>query len=285
MGPREVVRSLVWSGLGLPLLVTILALTIGGIAHRTWRYVAYAVWLVILTTMALRQSGGGVRHDGALFVLVVATVPLAVSLLSGASWKLSQLTAWAVVCVLGIMAVGVGANAAWQYRHEAVHGDPVRWLEAHVPAGTTVYLSDLFAVPLPTEQSAEALWTEAARPDAWRAKFARAAQRLGLERDRQPRAMSEDPMQLERASRRRWFILGAPLESGRPRYDIRIVGVGSVFGLSADAVVEHLCKEGGAYISGGAPIDRLGPPKAVWRSAGRQQLAVYFVEAGRPCGS
>jgi hypothetical protein len=286
-GPAEVMRSLVWSGLGLPLLVTILVLAIGGFARRTWRYVAYAVWLVLLTTMALRQSGGGVRHDGALFVLVVATVPLAVSVLLESGWSLplGRLAASAVVCLLGITAIGAGAYAAWQYRTEAVHGDPVRWLEAHVPAGTPVYLSDSFAVPLPTEQSAEALWTEAARPDAWRVKFARAAQRLALERGRQPRAMSEDPMQLERASRRRWFILGAPLAGGRPRYDIHIVGVGSVFGLSVDAAVEHLCKQGGAYISSGAPIDRLGPPKVVWRSAGRNRLAVYVVDAGTSCGS
>jgi hypothetical protein len=286
-GPAEVMRSLVWSGLGLPLLVTILALAIGGAARRTWRYVAYAAWLVILTTMSLRQSAGGVRHDGALFVLVVATVPLAVSVLSGSSWKprFVQLMASVVVCLVGVMAVGVGAHAIWQYRNDAVHGDPVRWLEANVPAGTAVYLSDSFAVPLPTEQSSEALWTEAARPDAWRTKFARAAQRLGLERGRQPRAMSEDPMQLERASRRRWFILGAPLAGGRPRYDIRLVGVGSVFGLSIDAVVDRLCKEGGAYISHGAPVDRLGSPKMVWRSAGRNRLAVYFVEAGKSCRS
>jgi hypothetical protein len=285
-GPGEVVRSLVWSGLGLPLLVTILALAIGGTVRRTWRHVAYAAWLALLATMALRQSGGGVRHDGALFVLVVATVPLAVSVLLRSSWqpRFGRLMASAVVCLLGVTALGAGAYAAWQYRNNAVHGDPVGWLEAHVPAGTIVYLAESFAVPLPTEQSAEALWTEAARPDAWRAKFARAAQRLGLEPGRQPRAMSEDPMQLERAARRRWFILGAPLAGGRPRYDIRLVGVGSVFGLSVDAVVDHLCKEGGAYISNGAPIDRLGPPKVVWRSAGRQQLAVYFADAGHPCG-
>lgn len=286
IGPAEVMRSLMLSGLGLPLLVTVLALAIGGAARRTWRFVAYAAWLAILAAMSLRQSAGGVRHDGALFVMVVATVPLAVSMLSAPNWKprLAQLLASAVVFLLCVTAVGAGAYSAWQYRNNAVHGDPVRWLEANVPAGTTVYLSDSFAVPLPTEQSAEALWTEAARPDAWRAKFARAAQRLGLEPGRQPRAMSEDPMQLERAARRRWFILGAPLASGRPRYDIRLVGVGSVFGLSVDAVVDHLCKEGGAYISDGAPIDRLGPPKIVWRSAGRHQLAVYFVAAGRPCG-
>jgi hypothetical protein len=147
-GPGEVVRSLVWSGLGLPLLVTILALAIGGLGRRTWRYVVYAAWLIILTTMALRQSGGGVRHDGALFVLVVATIPLAVSVLLGSGWNpLSRLTASAVVCLLAITAVSAGAYAAWQYRNEAVHGDAVRWLEAHVPAGTTVYLSDSFAVP------------------------------------------------------------------------------------------------------------------------------------------
>jgi len=285
-GPGEVMRSLLWSGLGLPLLVTILALAIGGIARRAWRYVVYAAWLAILTTMSLRQSGGGVRHDGALFVLVVATVPLAVSVLLGSNWKprFGPLMASAVAFLLGVTAVAAGAYAAWQYRNDAVHGDPVRWLEANVPAGTAVYLSDSFAVPLPTEQSAEALWTEAARPDAWRAKFARAAKRLGLEPGRQPRAMSEDPMQLERASRRRWFILGAPLASGRPRYDIHLVGVGSVFGLSVDAVVDHLCKEGGAYISNGGPIDRLGRPGMVWRSAGQRQLAVYFIGAGRPCG-
>lgn len=284
-GPGDVLRSLVRGGIGVPLLATILALTTAGMLGRTWRYVAYAVWLAILTGMALRQSGGGLRHDGALFVLVVGTVPVAVSLLlkPSASPRLGRLAASAAACLFGITAVGVGVYAAWQYREDAVHGDPVRWVEAHVPAGSTVYLADAFAVPLPTERSAEALWTEAARPDAWRSKIARAAKRLDLPTGGWPRAMSEDPMQLERALRRRWFILGAPLAIGRRRYDIRLVGVGSVFGLSPDAVADLLCKDGGAYISSGAPIGRLGPPKAVWHSAGGHQLAVYVVEAGRPC--
>jgi hypothetical protein len=140
-------------------------------------------------------------------------------------------------------------NAAWDYHRQAVHKKAVQWIEAHMPAGTVVYLADAFVVPLPTSQSADSLWAEAARPDAWRTKFARAAQRLALGRADPPRAMSEDPMQLERALRRRWFILGAPEAAGRPRYDIRIVGVGSVFGIASDTVVDRLCREGGTYIN------------------------------------
>jgi hypothetical protein len=197
-------HSLLWTGVGLPLLATALILATSGIARGTWRYLAYAVWLAILAAMSLRQSGGGLRHDGALFVLVVALVPVAISALLTSSWspRLGRLTATAAAWLFGVTAVGAGAYAAWEYRQQAVHSEVVQWLETHVPAGTVVYLADAFIVPLPTDRSAESLWTEATHPDAWRAKFARAAQRLDLGRDGPPRAMSEDPMQLERALRR-----------------------------------------------------------------------------------
>jgi hypothetical protein len=79
MDPGAVMHSLVWAGVGLPLAATILILAISGAGRGPWQYVAYAVWLTILTAMSLRSSGGGLRHDGALFVLVVTTVPLAMA--------------------------------------------------------------------------------------------------------------------------------------------------------------------------------------------------------------
>lgn len=109
--------------------------------------------------MALRQSGGGLRHDGALFVLVVVTVPFAISALviSFRNCRLGKFIASAATCIFGLTAIGAGITAVWEYRREAVHDEAIQWLEVHLPTGSAVYLSDAFVVPLPTDQSAEAL--------------------------------------------------------------------------------------------------------------------------------
>jgi hypothetical protein len=192
--------------------------------------------------------------------------------------------------VVGFVAIFIAATAvlsggysAWMTRQSAVHGDPVRWIEANVSPGSRVFLDDGFAVPLPTRAASDFLWAEAAGPDAWRAKYQRAARRLSLGDDDPPRAMSEDPLQLERAQRRRWFLLGASLAAARPRYDIRLVGAGSVFAVSQEAALEALCTQGGVYLHAGVPFDRLGPPKVIWTSQdpGRA-LMIYVIEAPSP---
>ena len=288
LGPAQVILSMFKAGIGLPLFAVLLALGISGVARRKWQHFAYAGWVGLLTALALRQSVGGVRHDGALFVLVVALSPLALSAMLTClpAPRVNQLAVWLAACLFGLSALAIGIPATELYRQQVIPGSVVEWLEKHVPAGTTIYLTDTFAVPLPTEESAEALWAEVTRPDAWHAKFARAARRLNLRGDRlPPRAMSEDPMQFERALRRRWFILGAPLAVSRPRYDIRIVGVGSAFSVPLETAIDRLCKEGGAYIHTGLPIDRLGPPKIDWRSPDGQVLSVYAIEPASSANS
>lgn len=295
--PLGVLRGMLAAGLGVPLGATIVLLAAGAAVRRSWPYGFSALWLALLAAMALRQSGGGMRHDGALFVLTVALAPVALSLLlgapsraqpaSGRPFRGGPLLASMAAAVFGLGAVAAGIASVWDYRQDAVHDQAVSWLEANVPAGTAVYLSDEgFTVPLPTEAAADALWTEAARADAWRLKFARAAQRLSFERSSPPRALSEDPVQLERALRRRWFMLGAPLAPGRPRYDLRLVGAGSAFSLQPLAVAAQLCREGGAFLFSGLDATAgqlLGAPTRLWRSpSGRRTVALYVVPPPGP---
>ena len=103
-------------------------------------------------------------------------------------------------------------------------------------------------MPLPTAESADRLWGQTASGEAWRIKYRHAAQRLSLGANL-PRAMSEDPMQLERAMRRRWFILGAPVDTKRPRYDLYTAGAGSPFSIPFDDMPGILCRQGGTYVT------------------------------------
>jgi len=191
-----------------------------------------------------------------------------------------------VAALLGLQVTASGAYAAWDGYRNAVQGDAVAWIEENVPAGSPVYwVEGFFRMPLPTPESADRLWALTANPEAWRLKYRHAAQRLSLG-DNLPRAMSEDPMQLERAVRRRWFILAAPVDTKRPRYDLRTAGSGTPFAIPFEEMPGILCKQGGTFVYVGVASPRIAfPPMKIWAPANGSPLstiALYSIAPPKP---
>ena len=280
----DVVRGLLESGIGVP-IVLVLALLILAARGPGWLFhVATGLWLALMAAMALRPSNHGLRHDGALLVIAAVMAPVALALGLNLARRLAvQRVATIVTILLRVQVLAAGGLAAWTTYRAAVRGDPVAWIESHVPPGSRLYWTDGFAVPLPTTENADHLWSEVAAPDAWRKKFEAAAQRFHLGADL-PRAMSEDPMQLERAQRRRWFILGGQIDKTRPRYDLRLRAE-TDFALPLTEIVKRMCAEGGAFVHQGAPLDQLGTAKATWLPLSGDPLGavrIYQLDPPRP---
>jgi hypothetical protein len=262
--------QLVVAGVGLPILASIAALLLTPRGSGRICAIATGLWMALLTLLAMRPSVHGLRHEGALLLLSTVMIPFAVARAMEATR-----VGTAIVCLLALHVAVTGADEAWSQSRAAAGADPVAWLERHLPAGATVYWADGFKVPLPTAEASDRLWGDVASPDAWRVKYQRAAQRLGLGAS-SPRAMSEDPMQLERALRRRWFILGAPVDSARPRFDVHLVAEATPFATSHAQAIEALCNRGGTYVYFGQPSERLGRPTVIWNPAIADRLAMII---------
>ncbi len=272
------------AGIAGPIVITIAGLLVASRGPGRWFNRAIGVWIALLGALALKPSIHGLRHDGALLLLTAVMVPEAIeqSLAVLASARLRQVVT-VVAALLGLQVTVAGARAAWGTYGNAVQGDPVAWLEHNVPAGSTVYWVDGFKVPLPTVEASERLWAETANADAWRLKYRHAAERLALG-GRLPRAMSEDPMQLERSQRRKWFILGAAVDTIRPRFDIHVVADGTPFAMTFADLMARLCAQGGTYVHIGAPIERLGKSRMQWTPANGSVngVIIYTVEPPKP---
>jgi hypothetical protein len=258
-----------------------------------WFTIAAGLWVALLAAMALKPSIHGLRHDGALLVLVAALAPVALQqFLARSTFQAApRVVTLLLAALLGLHVIATGTLAAVAAWRAAVQGDPVAWLEQNVPAESTVYWVEGFKVPLPTVGSSERLWAETANPQAWRIKYRHAAERLTLG-GQAPRAMSEDSLQLDRALRRRWFILGATgtadpaVDAKRPRYDIHLVAKFGPFAETVGEVLDALCTKGGTYIYIGWPNERLGEPRMRWRPAdpSRNSIIIYTIEPPAPGG-
>ena len=255
--------DLILTGVALPLVGTIVVLLLTRPRGSGVYTVAIGLWMAALA-LAMRPSVHGLRHEGALFLLSAVMAPVALARASEATRNMTANRVVAVVATLLALHIGLaGMHAAWVEYGKTVRADPVAWLEQNVPEGATVYWVDGFKMPLPTPESADAVWGQVTHQHAWLIKYRQAARRLALG-DRVPRAMSEDPMALEEALRRRWFILGAMVDSTRRRFNLRPVAEGTSFAASHLEVVEVLCTRGGTYAYYGRPVTRLGPPTMVW---------------------
>lgn len=272
--------ALLSAGIALPLAGCLAALLPAPAGRGRPFAIASGILLALLTFLALRPSLGGMRHDGALLLLVAVMSPVALARLQALrlAGRLPQL-ATAVAGLLALHLAVAGAREAWTFRSDAVPGDAVAWLEQHVPSGETVFWPYGFRTPLPTPENADALWAEVATLEATRIKYRRISQRLSLEA-RLPRAMDEDSMQLDRSIRRGWFILGAPVDTSRPRYFLRpsggTAGVGTPFATPFPEIVEELCAQGGTVVYYGEPIPRLGKPTVIWEPPSGKKLAVVI---------
>lgn len=75
--------------------------------------------------------------------------------------------------------------------------------------------------------------------------------------------MSQDRIASDYRFRRRYYILGAPVEPKRPRYDLREDFEGSFYDRYTDAIVADLCQHGGVYPRYGTALSQLPAPAMV----------------------
>jgi hypothetical protein len=238
------------------------------------------VYALLLLVSMLTGFAYGIHQHGAVFIawfllVVVIFQPLE--------------TRWPWIC--NLLAIGALVFPLIQSSRDirATHAaddreDSVRWVEQHVPAGTTVYLFDGgMRSLLPTSESAAALWNEVNDDQAWRKKVESGLTRFKLSADELPRALSEENLIQERANRRKWFILGGKKDPSIPRYDIRMVMSSPVFGIHDldSAMKQH----GGVLIwrdGYDMPIPNLGPPLVQWLNADRTGVRIFCTPDVRP---
>ncbi|MGA3067008.1 MAG: hypothetical protein ABSF29_09195 [Tepidisphaeraceae bacterium] len=165
-----------------------------------------------------------------------------------------------------------------QYRALYDHEQSTQWIEAHVPAGTTVYFSSGgYRSLLPTPASADALWSEVTDDQAWRKKFESGLKHFHVTTDQLPRALSEANLLLERSNRRGWFILGSRTDLPDPRYDIRLVLTSPIFGVQD--LQTAMRQQGGILVwrESGSNLKKpdLGPPLVQWLNQDGYGTSIY----------
>jgi hypothetical protein len=272
------------AGCIVPLVIAIAGLTLAGL-RRNWPALGCAILLGLNTILALRPSEHGLQHDGALIVMIVALAPFGVSTLS----ELAPIPRRFSICV-ALIATIVGP-CLWQgVKTSFIDGrsltpdQSIDWIEANVPADTPVYVdSGQFRSLLPTSKAADRLWADVASPFVWKEKYLHDMARFGLDDGEPPRVMSTDRMDADIGNRRRFYMLGVPSQTDRPRYDLRPVSYGSFFDMPPKMAIDQLCREGGTYLHSGAAIPDLPTPAMSWVRRDGNSTFIYEIAAGG-CG-
>jgi hypothetical protein len=272
------------AGCIVPLVIAVVGLTLAGL-RRNWPALGCAIWLGLNTILALRPSEHGLQHDGALIVMIVALAPFGVSALL----ELAPIPRRFPVCV-AVIAIIVGpclwqgVKTAFVYGRSLAPDQSIDWIEANAPADTPVYVdSGQFRSLLPTPKAADRLWADVASPFVWKEKYLHDMARFGLNDSEPLRVMSTDRMDADLGNRRRFYLLGAPGQTDRPRFDLRSVSYGSFFDMPPKTAIEQLCREGGTYLHSGAAIPDLPAPAMSWVRRDGNSTFVYEIAAGG-CG-
>jgi hypothetical protein len=135
------------------------------------------------------------------------------------------------------------------YRASYAPDNATAWVNAHVPAGTILYMNRTYRDPLPTPTSANAIWDEVMSRDAPRRKFESGLARMNLGEVSMPPALSEQSMATERGNARHYYILGSRAERVGPRYDLRRYHSSAVFGIpSGQSPLPAFLETGGVMI-------------------------------------
>jgi hypothetical protein len=275
MSAAQGLVELLWNqGMGLAVIGCI-AGSLVAVLRSERHYKLLGVYFALLFANLVFGTGYGLRHQGAV--------------LCGLVWVASLLLPFLRVrpaiqyVVAGAMVLPVFVRAAIHVEKlRAVSSDnrATEYIEGNVPPSTPVYISGLEShPPLPTSAASDRLWRDAADADAWRVKIRAGAEHYKLGRVEYPRALSEDHTAQERSNRRRWFILGANVDTQRPRYDIWLYSGGSPFDVPETHIVEQVKKTGGALIWRGGVIPEFEPAAAQWLGEDGSGTRVYVVTA------
>jgi hypothetical protein len=273
----------IWNngGIAIAMLVTLAGFAVTGLERR-WADLACGVWLAINIAVASHPSTHGLHHDGALLVMIVALAPLALAAFErNFRFARGQCAVIAIAIVAAASSLWSGSVFALTARGGLLSDDSVAWIEKNVPAGARVFTVGNHAkVLLPTPAAADRLWADVVAPDAWIAKYVHDTERFASGGMRPLRVMSSDRTGSDRGNRRRFHMLGAPLEPARPRYDLWLVSLGSFYDVTPAAAVEQLCKEGGVLLQYGQPMAGLPAAAAQWIRPEGNSTYIYKVEPG-----
>lgn len=242
--------DLMWSNaLGIAILIFFFAIGLAiwkrkdaGLARWPW---LAALLALLLLSSCFRPTGYGLRHQGPAFMSLLLLLPASIGLIA----KYHQRAAWVLV-TLSLALCSFRAVIAIRDRHAMwIPDQATQWVETHVPPGTTVYLSPSIHDPLPTPESANAIWDELSSRQAAFRKFEAGIKRLqiaGATSDIMPPALSEQTVTTERSSARRFYVLGSRSAFIGPRFNIIRYRASAVFGVQ-DPVSEFK-RTGGVLI-------------------------------------
>ncbi|HSV16268.1 MAG TPA: hypothetical protein VLI90_18540, partial [Tepidisphaeraceae bacterium] len=261
-------------GMGIAMVLALAGLVLqpAGARRRAWLLTIYAA--LLLGSLLVGDSFGVHQHGEvfiALFLLISVTFGAA-----GTKWN--RASPW-IVAVALMLPFAQAVRLIRSVRAATVeHEDVPRWIEQHVPAGTTVYLMPGgMRSLLPTTQASDALWKEVTDEQAWRAKMASGLSRFHLSAGDLPRALADENLVQERGNRRQWFILGSRTDLPDPRYDIRVVRGSPVFGIRDPAVA--MKQSGGVLVfRDGNDLPRpeeFGPPLVSWLNRDGGGVLIY----------
>jgi hypothetical protein len=236
--------DLLWyQGLGPLLVLLAVGLALVPKGKRAWIAV-----LAIFASASLASLFTGPYEPFRYSVFSVMVLFVLSAVLSGSI--IDRWPKFAVLVVAAVLALPLAQSGVMvaRYHRDRVPMDVTGWIERHVPRGSRVVLNAAHTVHtvLPTPQAADAIWDEVTNEQAWRRKFERGVSRFGLSEAYIPRALSEEDMALDRAARRRFFILGGNPNAPQPRYDLHLVGATQTFGIHD--VSEDFAKSGGVLV-------------------------------------
>lgn len=273
---RPIVTFMTDEGLVIVTIVTLFGVLFRCRTDRWKAWVAVALLLFSIGLLTIKTSGG-LRHMGHSFVIVMVLSGYALGGLQRALGKRWGIPVSGVVVVLALLLpFAHSLSTALEIRSGWVEHDAVGWIESNVPSGSRVFLLRSHSrIPLPTRVSANRIWGEAARRDAWSEKLERRLADVGVDLDYLPRGLSMEHMYQELSGLRRYFILGGGSQRSRPRYDLRLLTRDETTDEFRSALDEFR-RDGGVFWQTGRPLDReLGPPDQAWLASNGDGVFLY----------
>ncbi|HWF18880.1 MAG TPA: hypothetical protein VG754_06405 [Verrucomicrobiae bacterium] len=268
-------KELAWDqGLGLIFIIAVVGLFFLPYGTRLKRGTLAAFAALVVVSIFARHHQP-VRYYGAQIIVILVFIAVG----AGALFRRWPKPALAFAMLLLIFPLVQSIRAAIAMKAIHVPETSTEWVDAHVPAGTTVYVHPAFIsrAVLPTEEAADAIWDIVTGNQAWRTKVLDGFHRFAIPDRQLPRALSEDNLCKDRGVCRRWFILGGG-QSNRPRYNLQLVPMSATFGLQRETLGPEFQRTGGVVIwptrASGLP-GGLGEPFIKWVNYNGDGILVF----------